>query len=244
MKRPPYQIWTTIYFCINTIPFLTGLLFALVLFEDGELSPRDKLEMSCMFGSLFLLATIPIWRITLGKNTPRNYQKLLFWIILETIYDPVFGIPVWIFWVRNKAQYGDEAAFKIEKQKLEIEQQKKKIKWQKITAPLRKEISLRKGISSLIITHEALKAYENATEKQQQTMVNIGLLALLNRDKTKRVKNFVTNAIDPASAKAPRPTSQPKSAQDRLLELKKLYDNQLITLQEYEAKKAEIIRQL
>lgn len=94
---------------------------------------------------------------------------------------------------------------------------------------------LKKGLTRAILFDSAATAFENLNDRQQQALIENGaklwLLARLNPEKTKRVKEFLTGG-------------KKQSAQDRLNELKTLGENQLITAQEYEAKKAEIINQL
>ncbi len=94
---------------------------------------------------------------------------------------------------------------------------------------------LKKGLTRAILFDSAATAFTNLNDRQQQALIENGIklwfLARLNPEKAKRVKEFLTAGKKP-------------SAQERLDELKTLQENQLITAQEYEAKKAEIINQL
>ena len=94
---------------------------------------------------------------------------------------------------------------------------------------------LKKGLTRAILFDSAATAFENLNDRQQQALIENGaklwLLARLNPEKAKKAKELLTGSKKP-------------SAQERLNELKALHENQLITAQEYEAKKAEIINQL
>lgn len=94
---------------------------------------------------------------------------------------------------------------------------------------------LKKGLTRAILFDSAATAFDNLNDRQQQAVIENGaklwLLARLNPEKTKRVKELLTGG-------------KKTSAQDRLNELKTLRETQLITAQEYEAKKAEIIKQI
>jgi len=94
---------------------------------------------------------------------------------------------------------------------------------------------LKKGLTRAILLDSAAVAFGNLDDHQKQAVIENGaklwLLARLNPEKTKKVKELLTG-------------SKKQSAQERLDELKTLRENQLITAQEYEAKKAEIIDQL
>lgn len=95
--------------------------------------------------------------------------------------------------------------------------------------------SLKKGLTRAILFDSALNAFENLDDRQKQAVIENGaklwLLARLNPEKTKKVKELLTGG-------------KKQSAQERLDELKTLRENQLITAQEYEVKKAEIINLL
>jgi hypothetical protein len=94
---------------------------------------------------------------------------------------------------------------------------------------------LKKGLTRVILIDSALDAFGKLPDSTQQELmkngVKLGLLAALNPEKTKKAKEFLTGG-------------NKQSTQERLNELKTLRENQLITAQEYEAKKAEIINQL
>ncbi len=95
--------------------------------------------------------------------------------------------------------------------------------------------ALKKGLTRLILIDSALDAFAKLPDStQQEVMKNgakLGLLAMLNPEKTKKAKEFLTGG-------------NKQSAQERLNELKTLRENQLITAQEHEAKKAEILNRL
>ena len=103
---------------------------------------------------------------------------------------------------------------------------------------------LKRAANQAIIWDSALQAYEKADTDKQEAIIDaalrVGLLAAINPEKTKKVKSFISNSLDPASPSHP----QNSTVADRIRELKTLYENQLITTQEYETKKAEIIDQL
>jgi len=95
--------------------------------------------------------------------------------------------------------------------------------------------SLKKGLTRAILLDSAAVAFGNLDDHQKQAVIENGaklwLLARLNPEKTKKVKELLTGG-------------NKQSAQERLNELKTLRENQLITAQEYEAKKAEILNRL
>lgn len=103
---------------------------------------------------------------------------------------------------------------------------------------------LKRAANQAIVWNSALQAYEKADPDKQEAIIDaalrVGLLAAINPEKTKKVKSFISNSLDPASPSHP----QNSTIADRLQELKTLHENQLITTQEYEAKKAEIMDQL
>ncbi|MCK4564497.1 MAG: SHOCT domain-containing protein [Verrucomicrobia bacterium] len=103
---------------------------------------------------------------------------------------------------------------------------------------------LKRAANQAIVWDSALQAYEKADPDKQEAIIDaalrVGLLAAINPEKTKKVKSFISNSFDPASPSHP----QNSTVSDRIRELKTLYENQLITTQEYETKKAEIIDQL
>lgn len=95
--------------------------------------------------------------------------------------------------------------------------------------------AVRRVITRQIVLDSALSAYEKLDPKQQQTVMSATLrtwmLAKLNPDKARKVKERLLGGEQP-------------SVQDRLEKLKQLHEQGLITEQEYEAKKAEIINEL
>lgn len=84
----------------------------------------------------------------------------------------------------------------------------------------------------MVLWSAALEAFRKANDEQKQTMVDVGLrtwaLAKLNPEKTKQIKSML-NPIPP-------------SVKERLAELRSLHEDGLITEQEYDARKAEILR--
>ncbi|NOU35190.1 MAG: hypothetical protein HOO88_00205 [Kiritimatiellaceae bacterium] len=94
---------------------------------------------------------------------------------------------------------------------------------------------LKKGLTRAILFDSAATAFDNLNDRQQQAVIENGIklwfLARLNPEKTKKVKEFLTGG-------------KKQSAQERLNELKALRESLLITEQEYEVKKAEILNRL
>lgn len=221
--------WTIFYF-ITSIAFF-ALLLSLTVYEivKGTIE-EGTIETSILLCILLAISTIPFLIILWGRKTPRNWKRLLGWIIVEAIYNPVFGIPIWVAWTRknNKARYGDEAAFKQEA----------------IEAQVRREVAKeksRKLATKLVAANAALAAYEKLSPEQQENAIQAGLhlgaLAALNPDKAKQVKNAISNF-----GNSEKPSSS--NAMGRIKELNMLYENQLISKQEYESKKAEILKQI
>lgn len=120
MKRPRVHIWTFIYFFLGTASFLFLCLWSI---KDGWFpseivlrkhpDPSDHFylfnqSLSVYSGVLFLLATIPIWIMAFGKSRSWVWITTLVFIALGIPNNPLMGIPVLIFWVkdRNKEYYG------------------------------------------------------------------------------------------------------------------------------------------
>ena len=216
--------WTIFYFIISVAffaLFLSATIYEIIVVPT---------EASIALGILLLISPIPLFTILWGKKTPRNWKRLLGWIIVEAIYNPFLGIPIWVAWTRknNKSRYGDEAAFKQEA----------------IEAQVRREVAKeksRKLATKMVAANAALTAYEKLSPEQQenaiQTGLHLGALAALNPDKAKQVKNAVSNLGNPRK-------SSRANAVERIKELNALYENKLISKQEYESKKSEILSQL
>lgn len=94
---------------------------------------------------------------------------------------------------------------------------------------------LRRVLTREILRDSAMQAYSDADEKTRQKIMDVairaGALAVLNPDKTRQVKEFLTGGGQP-------------SVQNRLEKLKQLHQQGLITGQEYEDKRAEILEEL
>jgi len=94
---------------------------------------------------------------------------------------------------------------------------------------------MKSAFSRFVLFDSALKTFKNADEAQQKLVLDVALrtwlLAKLNPGKARQAKEFLTGGGE-------------ASVQDRLEELKHLHEQALITDQEYEAKKADIIDQL
>ncbi len=147
--------WTALYFFMSIALF--ALLMSLAVHEIVKGPIEDGTIEACLLVSiLFAVSTIPFFTILYGKKTPRNWKRLLGWIIVESIYNPVFGIPIWVAWAKksNKARYGDEAAFRQEA----------------IEAQARKEAAnerYRKIGTNLVMFSAATQAYEKMSPEQR-----------------------------------------------------------------------------
>jgi len=213
-KKSATHAWTTFYFITSIVLFATIAYFA-----DNE-----------FFGILLVISTIPFFIITFGRKTPRNWKRLLGWIIIETIYNPFIGVPVWVAWIRkdNKSRYGDEVAFQQEKAEAQARREVLKERTRKVG-------------TTLVALNAATEVYEKMTpeqrEKALQAGLHLGALATLNPDKAKKIKSVITNLGTSEKGSG-------SNALERVQELNKLFKNQLISRQEYETKKAEILRQI
>jgi hypothetical protein len=225
-KKPKTHSWTTFYFFMSVALFASLSAFTVY---DQE-TRTEAVEVCIVVGALLLISTIPFFIILFGNKTPRNWKRLLGWIIVESIYNPLFGIPIWIAWARknNKARYGDEAAFKQEA----------------LEAQDRREVARernRKLATKMVAANAALAAYEKLPPKQRENAVKAGLhlwaLAALNPDKAKQVKNAINNLANNGSISG-------STAMQRIQELKLLYENNLISKQEFKSKKSEILSQI
>ena len=231
MKTSATYGWTIFYFITSIVFFATISYFAYTEAYPSEGSPEEgAIEASAVFGVLLAISTIPFFIITFGRKTPRNWKRLLGWIIVEAIYNPFIGVPVWVAWTRkdNKSRYGDEAAFQQEK----------------VEAQARREVAKernRKIGTTLVALNAANEVYEKMTPEQREKAIQAGLhlgaLAALNPDKAKQVKNAVSNLGNPRK-------SSSANAMERIKELNMLCENQLISKQEYESKKTEILNQI
>jgi len=163
-KKPKTHGWTTFYFFMSVAFF--ALLLALAVYEivNGSSLEEGAIEASVLLGILLIVSSIPFFTILWGKKTPRNWKRLLGWIIFESIYNPLFGIPIWIAWTRknNKARYGDEVAFQQEA----VEAQAKR--------EVAKERN-RKLATKMVTASAALQAYEKMSPKQRENAVQAGL---------------------------------------------------------------------
>lgn len=224
--------WTVFFFLMSVSFFAYNASLDASEIAKGSIGEETK-RICLLFGILFVVSTIPLLTILFGKRTPRNWNRLLGWIIVESIYNPVFGIPIWIAWVkeRNKARYGDEVAFRQEA----------------IEAQIRGEAidkRIRKILTKAVAANAVTTAYKNMSpEKREQVMqagIDLTILAALNPDKTKQVKKALSNLGNFGSSGAPTKAS----AAERMQELKHLYENKLISRHEYEAKRSEILSQL
>jgi hypothetical protein len=179
-----------------------------------------------------------------GKGVPQDYNQAERWFcIAKTPPEPpksrvaigfgiiiVFGIiTIWVLFHRKKTKAGSNQP--AENEKLP----KERLGPPSSTSGNGFSSALKKGLTRAILFDSALNAFEKLNETQRAAVVENGaklwLLARLNPEKTKKVKELLTGG-------------KKQSAQERLDELKTLRENQLITAQEYEAKKAEIISQL
>lgn len=97
---------------------------------------------------------------------------------------------------------------------------------------------LKNATNQAILWDSAMSVYEKADPKQKEIMLEtalrVGALAAVNPDKAKQLKNAIGNLGTPPKA----------SAQERIQELNELYKNKLISRQEYETKRAEILSRL
>ena len=224
--------WTVFFFFMSVAFFAYHV--SLDAREIVKGTSGERTQIACLLYSiLFVASTIPLLTILFGERTPGNWNRLRGWIIVESIYNPVFGIPIWIAWVkeRNKARYGDEVAFRQEA----------------IEAQIRGEATdkrIRKILTKAVAANAVTTAYQNMSpEKREQVMqagIDLTILAALNPDKTKQVKKALSNLGNFGSSGAPTKAS----AAERMQELKHLYENKLISRHEYEAKRSEILSQL
>ncbi len=104
---------------------------------------------------------------------------------------------------------------------------------------------MKKAATNLVLLDSALKVYQKAGEKQKEAMVDsalrVGVLAALNPEKAKTVKNHIKNKV---AGSVGLSDVDKRSIADRMQELKALHQAQLITAEEYEAKKAELLNNL
>jgi len=89
---------------------------------------------------------------------------------------------------------------------------------------------IRKAFTRLLLLDSAITAFNKANPEQQQHMIRLGMLAALNPDKTRQIKDRLISG-------GPSPRS-------RLEELKALHKDGLITESEYEEQKKEILSEL
>jgi hypothetical protein len=93
---------------------------------------------------------------------------------------------------------------------------------------------LKRAFTKLVLLDSALKAFETADDRQKQAVIEVGsrawLLAKLNPEKAKQVKSML-NPIPP-------------TVKERLAELKALYDDGMITEQEFEKRKQELLNEV
>ena len=222
---PKVCVWAAIYFAINA---LSVFLFSFSPSrEDGGTGSLIRfialIEVVPLFLLVFKICSHRAWSVlrlflvveffgTLIALLAAFENPFLFYYVLPMV---LFGITLLRCWENdaNLAHYGVLR---------ETIKNKNKFDW-------------RRSLTKAIILDSAMTAYENAGEKKQKAIleagVRLGLLAMLNPEKTKKVKELLTS-------------SEKSSAQERLNELKTLRQNQLITAQEYEAKKSEILSQL
>jgi hypothetical protein len=179
-----------------------------------------------------------------GKGVPKDYNQAEKWFRLakappETSRGRVaisvgiiiaFGIiTIWVLFHRKKTKAGSNQP--AEKEKLP----KERLGPPSSTSGNGFTSGLKKGLTRAILFDSALNTFDKLNDRQQRALIENGaklwLLARLNPEKTKRVKELLTGG-------------KKESAQERLNELKTLHENQLITAQEYESKKSEIIKQL
>jgi len=230
LKSKTYK-WTIFYF-ITSVAFFALLFFVSFsrAYPSEGVPEEGALEGNILSAVLLLVSSVPAFTIILGKKTPRNWKRLLGWIIVEAIYNPILGIPVWVAWTRkdNKSRYGDEAAFKKET----------------IEAQVRRDVAKeksRKLATKMVAANAALVAYKKLSPEQQENAIQAGLhlgaLAALNPNKAKQVKNAISNLGNSGKASS-------SNTMERMKELNLLFENQLISKQEFESKKSEILSQL
>ena len=221
--------WVVFYFSISVVIFALAFTVSIM----GAYSPDENaLAVISIIGIFLLLSLIPLFIILMGKKTPRNWKRLLGWIIVESIYNPLFGIPLWIAWTRknNKARFGDEMAFK--REAAETQARRKAARE-----------NTRKLATQLVAANAALDVYKKLSPEQKKNAMRAGLyigaLAALNPDKAKQAKNAISNL-----GKSKSSSVGTGNALERIQELNKLYENKLISRQEYESKKSEILSSL
>ena len=101
---------------------------------------------------------------------------------------------------------------------------------------------LKKQFTRSLLLDSALAAYEKSDNKEAiiDAAVRAGALAALNPGKAKEIKNRIFGAIDSLGSNK----QEHSTVADRMEALDQLFDKQLITEQEYEEKRAEILSQL
>ncbi|MDF7801772.1 hypothetical protein P4C99_20000 [Pontiellaceae bacterium B1224] len=120
MKRPQVHIWTGIYFAMGTLPLLLMCFWSIadgwfpsepVLAKHPD--PADNFylfnkSLAYATALLTLLSSAPFWILVLGKKKSWIWMTLLVFIALGISGNPLFGIPILIFWLKdnNKAYYG------------------------------------------------------------------------------------------------------------------------------------------
>lgn len=89
---------------------------------------------------------------------------------------------------------------------------------------------LRKAFTRFLLFDSAMRVFSKADDQQKQNMIRLGMLAALNPDKTRQIKERLIPG-------GPSPRS-------RLEELKALQEDGLITEPEYEQRKQEILSEI